>query len=419
MSKGRDFYGILGVPKNADENQIRKAYKKGAMKWHPDKNPENREEAAKKFKDINDAYEVLSKKDQKEIYDKYGEEGLKNGGGGGGDPSSMFESFFGGGSPFGFGGNRAKKETGPRRGEDIAFQMAVELEDLYNGKTRKLKVNKNKICEDCSGEGSKKKGATVRCSACNGQGMRIEVKNLGPGFISQSQTVCSECRGKGESIPEKDKCLKCKGKKVCSIQQILEVEILKGMKNGEKIYFHGEADEYPGIIPGDIIIIVQEKNEKHPEFSRKDSDLVYKKTITLAEALTGFKFGLTHLDGRVLIVNSQEGDVLKPNEYKVISEEGMPVYKKPSEKGRLIIVFDIKFPTPVDITEDTRKKLREILPPVPEPEIPTPTEGQEVRDVVAVDYVESRDNNKKKGGNDVYNSDEEEHQTQGGRCTNM
>jgi len=420
MSKGRDFYGILGVTKTADENQIRKAYKKLALKYHPDKNPENREEAAKKFKDINEAYDILSNKDKKEIYDKYGEEGLKNGGGmGGGDPTSVFESFFGG-SPFGFGGGGKKKESGPKRGEDIAFQLAVELEDLYNGKTRKLKVNKNKICEPCKGEGSNKKNSSVRCTACNGQVMRREVKNLGPGFISQSQTVCSECRGKGESIPEKDKCTKCKGKKVTAETQILEVEILKGMKNGEKIYFYGEADEYPGVTPGDIVIILTEKNDKHPEFTRKESDLCYKKTITLAESLTGFKFALTHLDGRVLVVSSQEGDVLKPGEYKIISEEGMPIYKKPSEKGRLILVFDIKFPTTDQLSEETRKILRQILPPIPETEIPTPTEGQGVKEVVAFDYVESRD--KKNGKNsDAYNSDEEEQSqnAQGGRCTHM
>jgi len=251
--------------------------------------------------------------------------------------------------------------------------------------------------------------------------MRIEVKNLGPGFISQSQTICSECRGKGESIPEKDKCVKCKGKKVTAETQILEVEILKGMKNGEKIYFYGEADEYPGVTPGDIVIILTEKNEKNPKFSRKESDLIYKKTLTLAEALTGFKFALTHLDGRVLVINSQEGDVLKPGEFKIISEEGMPIYKKPSDKGRLIIVFDIKFPTTDQLSEEARKTLRQILPPIPEIEIPTPTEGQGIKEVVAFDYVESRE--KKNGKNsDAYNSDEEEQNqggAQGGRCTHM
>ena len=344
---------------------------------------------------------------------------MKSGGGMGSDPSSVFESFFGGGGFGGFGGfGKQKKNTGPKRGEDIAFQLGVELEDLYMGKTRKLKVNKNKICTDCEGEGSKKKGATVRCSACNGQGMRVEIKNLGPGFVSQSQTVCSECRGKGESIPEKDRCNKCKGKKVTAETQILEVEILKGMKNGEKIFFHGEADEYPGVIPGDIVIVLQEKNEKHPEFQRRDNDLIYKKHISLAEALTGFKFALTHLDGRVLIVSSQEGDVLKPAEFKVISEEGMPVYKRPSEKGRLIIAFSIQFPSTDQISETTRIKLRELLPPIPELEIPTPKEGQEVKDVIAVDYVETRD--KKKTTNEAYESDEEEQGgQQGGRCTHM
>jgi len=415
--KTRDFYKILGIDKNADENAIRKAYKKGAMKWHPDRNPENKEEAAKMFKDIADAYETLSDKEKKEIYDKFGEEGLKKGGGNGfgSDPSSVFEHFFGfGGDPFG----RSKKSQGPQKGEDIAFQLAVELEDLYTGKVRKLKINKNIICDDCSGQGSKKKGATVKCSACNGQGMRIEVKKLGPGFISQSQTVCSECRGKGETIPEKDKCGKCKGKKVVQDVQILEVEIAKGMQNAERITFHGEADQYPGALPGDVVIVLQEKNEKHPEFIRNGNDLVYKKSIPLSEALTGFKFAMTHLDGRVLVISSQEGDVLKPGEFKIISEEGMPVYKRPLDKGRLIIQFDIKFPSAEDITEETRKQLRLLLPPVPEIEIPTPKEGESVLNYVAHDYVESRDNKTKGAKGEAYESDEEEHrgQQRGGQC---
>ena len=168
-----------------------------------------------------------------------------------------------------------------------------------------------------------------------------------------------------------------------------------------------------------MLLFYKKKNEKHPEFSRKDNDLIYKKTITLAEALTGFRFPITHLDGRVLIVNSQEGDVLKPNEYKVISEEGMPVHKKPSEKGRLIVVFDIKFPTSDQISELSRKQLREILPAIPEVEIPKPSEDKEVIEVVAVDYVETRDKNKQ--SNQAYNSDEEDDQqrSRGGQCTHF
>jgi len=412
----RDFYKILGVEKNADDNSIRKAYKKGAVKHHPDRNPDNKEEAAKKFKDISEAYEVLSDKEKREIYDKYGEEGLKKGGNGfGSDPSSVFEQFFGG-----FGGEgRGKRSQGPQRGEDIAFQLAVELEDLYVGKTRKLKVNKNVICGDCKGEGSKTKGASVKCTGCNGQGMRVEVKKLGPGFISQSQTVCSECRGKGETIPDKDKCQKCKGKKVNQEVQILEVEINKGMQNGERIVFHGEADQYPGVLSGDIVIVLQERNEKHPEFIRQGNDLIFKRAISLSEALTGFKFTMTHLDGRILVISSQEGDVLKPSDFKVVSEEGMPVNKRPSERGRLIIQFDIKFPSAEEISDETRKQIRQILPPIPELEVPTPKEGDSVHNYVAYDYVETRDGKTKGSKSEAYDEDDEEHhqhQQRGAQC---
>jgi len=145
-----------------------------------------------------------------------------------------------------------------------------------------------------------------------------------------------------------------------------------------------------------------------------------KKTISLSEALTGFKFAMTHLDGRVLVISSQEGDVLKLGEFKVVSEEGMPVYKKPLEKGRLVIQFEIKFPSAEELSDTTRAQLRQLLPPIPEPIIPTPKEGESVSNYTAVDYVETREG-KNKGGGEAYDSDEENQggpQQGGGRSCN-
>lgn len=406
---GRDFYGILGVNKDSDINTIRKAYKKGATKWHPDRNPNNKEESTKKFKDISDAYEVLKDDEKRKIYDKYGETGLKNNGNMNVDPSTVFENFFGGGFG-GFGGfgiPKGKKNTGPHRGQDIVFQLEVELEDLYNGKTKKLKINKNKICDKCNGEGSKIKGSYSKCGGCNGNGIRIEIRKMGPGFVTQTQTTCNECRGEGKTISEKDKCELCKGKKIVPHTQILEIEILKGMKHGEQILFHGESEQYPGTIPGDIIVIVNEKNNKHPNFTRRESDLIYNKKITLVEALTGFQFELVHLDERTLIVSSQEGDVVKPGDFKIIHNEGMPIYKKPSENGRLVIQFEIIFPTIDQITEEMKIQLKQILPP------PTSTidlNNIKAVHVIATDYIESRDKSNNKQAYETDETDEHDEQ---------
>ncbi len=220
-----------------------------ALKWHPDRNPGKTEEASEKFKEVAAAYEVLTDAEKKEIYDKYGEEGLKEGGGPGGgfhDAGSIFEQFFGGGG-FGGGGPRQQK---PRRTEDIVFELPVELENLYTGKTRKLKVNKKILCGDCNGQGSKTKGALKECVRCNGRGIRMVQQQLGPGFVTQSQAYCNECNGKGKIIPDALRCKRCNGQQVLPEAKVVTVDIDKGMRNGEKITFAGESDQSPDIPSG-------------------------------------------------------------------------------------------------------------------------------------------------------------------------
>jgi DnaJ family protein A protein 2 len=359
--KGRDFYAILGVEKTASLDDIKRNYKKLAMKYHPDKNPGN-PEAAEKFKEISAAYEVLSDPQKKEIYDRYGEEGLQGGGFQASNAQSIFEQFFGGGifgDMFGGGGRR----QGPRKGEDLVYTLGVTLESLYNGKTSKLKVSKNAVCSTCDGKGSEKEGATTKCDGCGGMGYKMIVKQLGPGMISQTQTVCPDCRGEGEMIKKEDRCKTCKGKKTVQESKMIEVIIEKGMKNGQKIVFQGEGDQQPGVVPGDIVIVLQEKKDPECPFTRHENDLLYEQKVTLVEALTGFKFAIKHLDNRNLIVSSQPGDILKPGDIKYIEDEGMPLHKRPFEKGRLIIQFSIIFPKPEELTPDKVKKLKELLPP--------------------------------------------------------
>jgi len=296
---------------------------------------------------------------RKEIYDQYGEDALKDGVGGGGsshNPFDIFEQFFGGGGGFGGGSSRGRRQ---RRGEDVVHAMKVSLEDLYNGTSKKLSLSRNVLCPKCKGKGSKS-GASAKCYGCQGSGMKISMRQIGPGMIQQMQQVCSECRGSGEVINEKDKCPPCKGKKVTQEKKVLEVHVEKGMQHGQKITFQGEADEAPDTETGDIVFVLQLK--EHPKFKRKSDDLFVEHTLNLTEALCGFQFPLTHLDGRQLLIKSNPGEVVKPKQYKAIDDEGMPHYQRPFMKGRLYIQFNVEFPDSGVLSADNCRVLETILP---------------------------------------------------------
>lgn len=353
------YYEILGVPKNASPEDLKKAYKKAAIKNHPDKGGD-----PEKFKELAQAYEVLSDPEKREIYDQYGEDALKEGMGGGGgmhDPFDIFQSFFGG-SPFGgAGSSRGRRQ---RRGEDVVHPLKVSLEDLFGGTTKKLSLSRNVICSKCSGKGSKS-GASAKCSGCQGTGMKVTVRQLGPAMIQQMQHACNECKGTGETISDKDRCSQCKGEKVVPEKKLLEVVVEKGMNHGQKITFPGEADEAPDTVSGDIVFVLQQK--EHPKFKRKHDDLFVEHTLSLTEALCGFQFVLTHLDGRQLLIKSKPGEVIKPDQYKAIDDEGMPMYQRPFMRGKLYIHFTVEFPE--SLSPDQVKALEAILPPRPQSQL--------------------------------------------------
>ncbi|ETV96704.1 hypothetical protein H310_10021 [Aphanomyces invadans] len=336
------YYETLGVPKTASAADIKKAYRKLALKNHPDKGGD-----PELFKDITVAYEVLSDPEKRELYDRYGEEGLQQGGGGGHPGADIFSQMFGGGRP-----------RGPQRGEDLTHPLKVSLEDLYNGKTVKLAVNRDVLCGGCAGRGGPE-GAETTCGTCNGRGMRIQHRQIAPGMVQQVQSVCADCRGQGKSIRESDRCKVCKGNKVTKERKVLEVHIEKGMRNGQRITFKGEADQAPGLVAGDIVFVVQEK--EHAVFQRKGGNLIFEKKISLVEALTGFETIVEHLDGRHLHVKSAPGDVIKPNQFKAIQGEGMPQHGNPYVKGQLVILFKVEFPT--QLTSAQATALKSLFPP--------------------------------------------------------
>lgn len=196
--------------------------------------------------------------------------------------------------------------------------------------------------------------------------MQVRIQQLGPGMMQQIQSMCQECHGEGERVDPKLRCKKCNGRKVNRERKILEVSVDKGMEDGQKVTFSGEGDQEPGLEPGDIIIVLDEK--AHSLYKRNGSDLVMKMDISLTEALTGMRKTIKTLDERTLVIQTVSGEVIKTGDLKQVQGEGMPQYRNPFEKGRLIIQFNVVFPN--NLEPSVAQALAQILPPAEEPMIP-------------------------------------------------
>ncbi|KAI9144727.1 hypothetical protein BKA69DRAFT_731557 [Paraphysoderma sedebokerense] len=362
------FYDVLGVEQSATEDEIRKAYRKLALRYHPDKNPDN-EEAVAMFQEISVAYEVLSDSSKREMYDQYGEEGLSGRGGAGGGFSmdDLFSAFFQDEDDFaGFRSGPGTKRQ--RKGEDDVVPLNVTMEDLYNGKLLKMELQKNVLCTTCSGRGCKV-GAAKTCVYCHGSGVEFKLRQVAPGFVTQMRDVCSHCKGSGKTVAKKDKCKSCSGNGVQNRKKVIDVNIDPGTKEGKRIVLKGEGDQEPGITPGDVILVV--KMATHPTFERSGNDLRAQVKISLTESLCGFRYYLKHLDGRYLEINHPAGQFIRPNSTKCIRGEGFPVFRRSYEKGNLYINFVVEFPKDGSLTQTQLSAIEKALPARPVRPVPS------------------------------------------------
>lgn len=303
------LYAKLGITdQKADLKEIRKAYRKLARQHHPDRGGD-----PEKFKDIQNAYDVLSDPEKRKAYDATGDPDA--------DPRMV--------------NGRPK-----RKGKSTVFDLRVPMEQFYTGHTRKIKVTKTVICTICSGEG----GTGVEtCSLCRGRGARVVDRPIGPNMIQRMQVQCNKCDGKGQTIPRGGQCRPCNATGTKQEQKVLEVFISRGMKHGDKVTFSEEGDQHPDLVPGDVVVVL--KAAPHAVFTRtpEGCHLILQKNITLLEALTGFQFNVTHLDGRVLTVSSEANTVYKSGDVKAVREAGFPL-RGDSTFGHLYIKLNVVYP---------------------------------------------------------------------------
>jgi len=302
-----DYYKILGVEKNASADEIKRAYKKVAIKYHPDRNPGDKE-AEEKFKQAAEAYDVLRDPDKRARYDQFGAEGVNGAGGFGGfggagmDLNDIFRQFgdiFGGMGGFGggFGGSRGGAQPRQYRGGDLRLKVRLTLEEIATGVTKKFKVKKSVPCDECHGTGCAHGSRPDTCSTCHGSGYVVRTQRSFLGMM-QTQEVCPTCHGEGTVI--KEHCRKCRGEGTTTGEEIVEIAIPAGVADGMVVNVPGKGNAAKhGGVPGDIQVLIEE--EEHPQLIRDENDLIYNLLLTVSQATLGDTVDIPTLDGKARI----------------------------------------------------------------------------------------------------------------------
>jgi len=353
----RNYYEVLEIPNNSSEADIKKAYKKLAIKWHPDKNPTNKEEAEAKFKEISEAYQVLSDPQKRETYDRFGEEGIKNEGNMGSSeffnsPDDIFKMFFGqqGFSDHSFFQNINRSTV--RKTEPKIVNIPISLKDLYHGTKKKVTIKLKNICQKCLGNG----GENMKiCNGCNGKGIKIIDRMLNPSMVQRMQTTCDVCNGNKKVSDVK--CSLCNGKCIELNEKQFLLTINPGTKKEEKLVFQGAGDQLPNEERGDLLFIIKEDN--NTLFQRIENDLIYEYHITFGDSIIGVDVLFEHLNGEKILY--KEKNMIKNNSYTVIKNRGMPINKENNSFGDLYIVYIIDYPNKI-LTESEKEIIKKILP---------------------------------------------------------
>jgi len=340
LADAEDFYMLLGISRKATKKEIKKAYRQKSLEFHPDKN--KAEGAADKFAQINRAYEALTDEEKRSIYDRQGEEGLKQheareagGGGGGFDP---FEQFFG------FGGGRRQHREQELRTPNIDIPLELTLEEMYSGATFEVSFVRQVLC-------MKWEMCMKNAPECQSPGIKIRRQQIAPGFVQQVQQRDDRCVARGKMWSQN--CSECKSQTEAEKIE-LTIDVFKGMRPGEAITFEDVADEKPGYKAGDLNFIVMEK--VHPVYHREGDNLYMNKSIPLVDALTGFTMTLKQLDGEEYTITID--DIVECDEVLRIPGKGMP-RRSSRGFGDLFLTFEVDFPAAV--SSDQKKKLRAIF----------------------------------------------------------
>ncbi len=352
MAEKRDYYEVLGLGKGADDSAIKKAYRSLAKKYHPDLNPGDKE-AEEKFKEVNEAYAVLSDPEKKAKYDQYGHAAFdpSSGFGGGfegfgdfGDISDIFSTMFGG---FG-GGSSQRRRNGPIRGDDIGVQVTVSFEEAAFGTKKTITYNRIQKCSDCGGTGAEKGTAAEECPQCRGSGQMRVNQRLG-GMQFQTTTTCSNCRGSGKII--KTPCKNCNSKGYVRVSKKLDVTIPAGIDDGERIALRGQgSDGRNGGMAGDLIIGINVKN--HNIFERDGYNIYCEVPITVVEATLGAEIDVPTLEGPVKF-KIPEGT--QPGTDFTLRQKGITVVNS-TRKGDLI--FRVNVEIPKNLNEKQKDSMR-------------------------------------------------------------
>ena len=363
----RDYYEVLGVNKNATDDELKKAYRKLAKQYHPDANPNNKAEAEAKFKEVNEAYETLSNPQKRQMYDQFGPDGPQGFGGGAGsygngtytyttgfdgfgdfgDLGDIFSSFFGGG----FGGSRSNRQNGPRKGSDLQYDLEISFEESFLGTERYVTINRKETCKTCNGSGSKPGTHPETCSVCHGTG---QIKQVQTTILGQMQTMrtCTNCHGTGKVI--KEPCENCKGKGTVRNQVRLSVKIPAGVDDNQTIVLRGEGEPGENGGPqGDLYILVHVK--RHRLYSRKGNNVLCDIPITFTQATLGAELKIPMVDGTEETYTIPDGT--QPGTKFLIRGKG---FKNLNNNTQGDLVFTVQVQVPKRLTSEQKELLTQL-----------------------------------------------------------